>query len=100
MRQRIWFTASTELRAFEEQNKDDLTVTSAANTIKFELQRHGSIVTQATCSIVLNVESGRVKGSRWFLTSSGERRQAGTEEVCGSHSGCSEGVKLVFPYGS
>ena len=68
MRQMIWFTASTELRAFEEQNKDDLTVTSAANTIKFELQRHGSIVTQATGSIVLNVESGRVNGSRWFLT--------------------------------
>ena len=64
----MWFVAPNELHALGEQNKDNLTVTSSSNTIEFELQRRGAVATQATGAIVLNVEAGRVKGSRWFLT--------------------------------
>ena len=64
----MWFVQSAELHALEERNKDDLTVTSTSNTIECELQRRGAVATQATGSIVLNVEAGKCKGSRWFLT--------------------------------
>ena len=60
--QRMWFVQSNELHALEEQNKDDLTVTSSSNTIEFELQRHGVVATQATGAIVLNVEQAKSRG--------------------------------------
>ena len=63
-----WFTQSADLKALTEGNKVDLTVTSTSNTIAVELERRGSEATRATGTVIVNVEGGRVKGSRCFIT--------------------------------
>ena len=63
-----WFTQSADLRALTESNKVDLTVSSTSNTIAVELERRGSVATRATGTVIVNVEGGLVKGSRWFIT--------------------------------
>ena len=65
---KCWFTQSSDLKALTESNKVDLTVSSTSNTIEVELQRRGSVATSATGAVVVNVEAGRCKGSRWFIT--------------------------------
>ena len=54
-----------DLKVFTEGNKVDLTITSTSNTIAVELERRGSVATRATGTVIVNVEGGRVKGSRW-----------------------------------
>ena len=63
-----WFTQSADLSALTESNKVDLTVFSTSNTIAVELERRGSVATRATGTVIVNVEGGLVKGSRWFIT--------------------------------
>ena len=65
---KCWFTQSADLKALTEGNNVDLTVTSTSNTIVVELERRGSVATRATGTVIVNVEGGLVKGSRWFIT--------------------------------
>ena len=63
-----WFNESADLKALTERNKVDLTVSSTRNTIRQELERRGSVATRATGTVLVVIEGGQVKGSRWVVT--------------------------------
>ena len=83
-----WFCQSADLRALTEGNKADLTVSSTRNTIRQELERRGSVATRATGTVIVVVEGGVVKGSRWFVTG-----DLGTVIVKGDTLGLSKSVE-------
>ena len=63
-----WFNESADLKALTERNKVDLTVSSTRNTIRQELERRGWVATRATSTVLMVIEKGQVKGSRWVAT--------------------------------
>ena len=63
-----WFAGSADLKPLTERNKVDLTVASSKNTIQEELGRRGAVATRATGTVVVVIEKGQVKGSRWMVT--------------------------------
>ena len=63
-----WFNGSADLKALTERNKVDLTVSSSRNTILEELGRRGAVATRATGTVIVVIEKGQVKGSRWMVT--------------------------------
>ena len=63
-----WFNESADLKALTERNKVDLTVSSTRNTIRQELERRGSVATRATGTVLVVIEKGQIKGSRWVVT--------------------------------
>ena len=63
-----WFNGSADLKPLTERNKVDLTVASSRNTIQEELGRRGAVATRATGTVIVVIEKGQVKGSRWMVT--------------------------------
>ena len=61
-----WFKTRA-LRALEPRWRESLTVSSTSYQIEAELTRRGALPDKATGTIVVNVEDGKIKGSRWFI---------------------------------
>ena len=59
-----WFVGSADLQPLTVRNKVDLTVASSKNTIQEELKQRGAVTSRATCTVVVVIEKGQVKGHR------------------------------------
>ena len=85
-----WFkTPATGLRALRPSWMEGLTVSSTTYQVEAELTRRGALPDKATGTIVVNMEDGRTKGSRWFLCG-----DLGLTQVNGSRLGSKKSIEV------
>ena len=85
-----WFkTPATGLRALRPSWMEGLTVSSTTYQVEAELTRRGALPGKATGTILVNIEEGRTKGSRWLLCG-----DLGLTKVNGSRLGSKKSIEV------